>query len=174
MTMDCQTVRRYPIPSCAQTPVWQCVNDQMVSVWLGHALEVRWSGYGEWQCVALAWRKRHGLVTAANLANTVSYSVVLFNREKDGLEDTTWEMVPLVCSSVVMSTNLPCFMLTRSWCSCRKSAPMIGVKILAMTKIQWNTHLSPKSSVRDRVPKVAMGEPLTAQRTELSCLFFGP
>ena len=40
-----------------------------------------------------------------------------------------------------------------------------------MTKIQRNTHWSPKSSVRDQVPKVAMGEPLTPWRPEQSCLF---
>ena len=48
---------------------------------------------------------------------------------------------------------------------------MIGVDVSAMTKIQRNTRRSPKSRVRDRVPKVAMGEPLTARRPEQSCLF---
>ena len=63
-------------------------------------------------------------------------------------------------------------MLTRSPYSRRKSAPMIVVDVLAMTKIQQNMRQSPKSRVRDRVPKVAMGEPLTARRPEQSCLFF--
>ena len=54
MTMGCQTVGRYPVPSCAQTPVWLCVDDQVVSVWLGRALGVQWCGYGELQCVTLA------------------------------------------------------------------------------------------------------------------------
>ena len=49
---------------------------------------------------------------------------------------------------------------------------MIGVYVLAMTKIQRNMHWSPKSRVRDWVPKVAMEEPLTARRPEQSCLFF--
>ena len=40
----------------------------------------------------------------------------------------------------------------------------------AMMKIQRNTRLSPKSSVRERVPKVAIIEPLTARRPEQSGL----
>ena len=43
---------------------------------------------------------------------------------------------------------------------------MIGVEVSAMTKIQQNTRLRSKSSVRDRVPKVAMEDPLTARRPE--------
>ena len=72
---------------------------------------------------------------------------------------------------VVMSINLPCFMSTKSPYSLRRSAPMIGVEVSAITKIQRNTRLSPRSKVRDRVLKVAMGEPLTARRPEQSCLF---
>ena len=49
---------------------------------------------------------------------------------------------------------------------------MIGVEVSAIAKIQWNTHLSPKSRVMDRMPKVTMDEPLTPQRPEQSCLFF--
>ena len=71
-----------------------------------------------------------------------------------------------------MSTRWPCFMFTKSLCSRRKSAPIIGVWISAMMKIQQNTRRKPKSRVRDRVPKVAMDEPLTAQRPEQSCLLF--
>ena len=40
----------------------------------------------------------------------------------------------------------------------------------ARTKIHRNTRLSPKSSVRERVPKVAILEPLTARRPEQSGL----
>ena len=40
----------------------------------------------------------------------------------------------------------------------------------AMTKIHQNTRLSPKSSVRERVPKVAIIEPLTGRRPEQSGL----
>ena len=47
---------------------------------------------------------------------------------------------------------------------------MIGVRMFAMTKIQCNTHLSPKFSVREWVPKVMIVEPLTAQRSEQSGL----
>ena len=57
-------------------------------------------------------------------------------------------------------------MFTRSPWSLRKSAPIIGVWMSAMMKIHRNTHLSPKSSVRERVPKVAIVKPLTAQRLE--------
>ena len=49
---------------------------------------------------------------------------------------------------------------------------MIGVEVSAITKIQRNTRLRPKSRVMDRVAKVAMDEPLTARRAEQSCLFF--
>ena len=40
----------------------------------------------------------------------------------------------------------------------------------AMMKIHRNTHLSPKSSVRERVPKVAIVKPLTARRPKQSGL----
>ena len=49
---------------------------------------------------------------------------------------------------------------------------MIGVRMSAITKIQRNTHLSPKSKFKDRLPKVAMEDPLTVLRPEQSCLFF--
>ena len=71
-----------------------------------------------------------------------------------------------------MSTSCPCFMLTSSPYSLKKSAPIIGVRMSATTKIQRNTRLSPKSKVKDRLPKVAMEDPLTALRPEQSCLFF--
>ena len=71
-----------------------------------------------------------------------------------------------------MSNSLPCFMLTNSPYSRKKSAPMIGVEVSAMTKIHRNTRLRPKSSVRDRVPKVAMGDPLTSRKPKQSCLLF--
>ena len=41
-----------------------------------------------------------------------------------------------------------------------------------MPKIHRNTHLRPKSSVRDQVPKVAMEDPLTARKPEQFCLLF--
>ena len=80
-------------------------------------------------------------------------------------------MVPLLCSEVVASKSLPCLKFTSSPYSRRKSAPMIGVWMSAMTKIQRNTRRSPRSSVRDRVPYVRIEEPLTARSPE-SCLCF--
>ena len=63
-------------------------------------------------------------------------------------------------------------MFTNSPYSRKKSAPMIGVEVSAMTKIHRNIHLKPKSSVRDWVLKVAIEDLLTADKPEQSCFLF--
>ena len=63
-------------------------------------------------------------------------------------------------------------MSTSSLCSLKKSAPIIGMQMLAMTKIHRNAHRRPKSTVSERVPNVVMDEPLTALRPKQSCLLF--
>ena len=89
---------------------------------------------------------------------------------RDGLGDTICEIVPLDCSEVVASRRRPCLRLT-STNFLRKSALMMGVLMSAMMNTQRNTHRSPRSRVRDRVPYVVMGEPLTALSPR-SCLCF--
>ena len=49
----------------------------------------------------------------------------------------------------------------------RKSAPRIGGSTSARMKTQRKVRLSPRSRERDRVPYVAMGEPLTACKVKL-------
>jgi len=141
--------------------------------WSGGSLQARaWTGgpvVWMW-CVTVCLTGQgevHGLITDGNSANMVSYSV-LCSCGQEGLGKTMCEMVPLLCSEVVTSKNLPCFKFTSSSYSRRKSAPMISVWMSAMTKIQQNTHRRSKSKVRDHVPYVGIEEPLTARSPE-SC-----
>ena len=89
---------------------------------------------------------------------------------RNGLGETMCEMVPLVCSDVA-SKRQPCLTFTSRPYSRRKSAPMIGVRMSAMTKIQRNKQCRPKSSVREHVPYVGIEEALTAQ-SSTSCWCF--
>ena len=48
---------------------------------------------------------------------------------------------------------------------CRKSDPMIGVQMSAVTKIEWNAHLSSKSSMSEWVLKVVIIKSLKFKST---------
>ena len=55
-------------------------------------------------------------------------------------------------------------MSTRTWKWARKSAPRMGFSTSATTNTHRKVHHSPRSTVRERVPWVTMGVPLTAGR----------
>ncbi len=67
-----------------------------------------------------------------------------------------------------MSTSLPFCRSTMRLKWCRKSAPRMGLRTLAITKIHRKVRLSPRLRVRDLVPKVGMGVPLAALRLRWS------
>ena len=106
------------------------------------------------------------------MANKASYSEVLLCEERDGLGELMCKIVPLACSIVIVSTRHPCFKLTSSPCLQRKLAPIMGMRMSAVMKIHQNACRRPKSSIRERVPYIVMGEPLTARSSDKSCLFF--
>ena len=136
--------------------------------WTGDPLVWIW-----WVTVCFTgWGGRQGLITEGNSASKASYSVLCCCRWKAGHKEATWEMVPCVWRLVFVSTSRLCFISTSSPCSWRKSTPMMGMWVSAMTKIYQNTQWRPKSNVSERVPKVVIEEPLTAQRPKQSCLCF--
>lgn len=71
-----------------------------------------------------------------------------------------------------MSMRHPCFKSTSNPFFWRKSAPIIGMRISAMTKIHWNTCCRHKSYVSEPVTKVVMQELLIARMSKQSCLRF--
>ena len=109
-------------------------------------------------------------VTEGNSASKASYSA-FSNCGKDGLGETTCEIVPFVCKEVVASRRRPCLRFTSSPYSLRKSAPMIGVRMSAIMKIHWNIRRRPKSMVRDLMLYVGIEEPLTALSPRSSLCF---
>ena len=86
---------------------------------------------------------------------------------KVGLGVDTLEEIPWIVRWVWASTRRQWVMSTRRWKWARKSAPRMGFSTSATTNTNRKVRRSPRSTLRERVPWVAKGVPLTAWRVKL-------